>query len=277
MHACLDPKLVAPASAVLRIGSVSFLNAKPLIYGLEDARDVDLSLDVPSRQLDGLREGRFDVALLPVIDYQRMPGLRLLTAGGIGCDGPTLTVRIFSPVPIERITTLACDTDSHTSVALARILLAERYGLRPRFVDRDEAAAGGDAGTATLLIGDKVVCEEPTGLPHQLDLGEAWKAMTGLPFVFAAWMARADVDLGDVPHTLARAKRRGLRHVDKIVARHGVPRGWPADTARRYLTEHLKFDIGPRELTAIRHFHDLAARQGIIPAPPRGLDVQGSL
>src|SRR5690349_8972329 len=90
----------------VRVGSVSFLNAKPLIYGLEHVAEIDLGLAVPSRLLDGLREGRFDVALLPVIDYQRMPGLRLLTAGGICCDGPTLTVRIFSPVPIERIESL---------------------------------------------------------------------------------------------------------------------------------------------------------------------------
>src|SRR3954462_13342611 len=91
----------------LRIGSVSFLNAKPLIYGLERAADLELGLDVPSRLLDDLRAGRFDVALLPVIDYQRMPGLKLLTCGGIGCDGPTLTVRVFSDVPVGQIRTLA--------------------------------------------------------------------------------------------------------------------------------------------------------------------------
>src|SRR5215218_5230769 len=96
----------------LRVGSVSFLNAKPLIHGLDADRHVRLSLDVPSRLLEGLVGERYDVALLPVIDYQRLPGLKLLTAGGIGCDGATLTVRIFSPVPVERITTLACDTDS---------------------------------------------------------------------------------------------------------------------------------------------------------------------
>src|SRR5687767_13713672 len=156
----------------LRLGSVSFLNATPLIYGLEDSRDLDLSLDVPSRLLEGLREGRYDVALLPVIDYQRMDGLRLLTSGGIGCDGPTLTVRIFSPVPIAEVRVLACDTDSHTSVALARVLLAECYGVSPEFVPLDRARRI-DQPTATLLIGDKVVCQEPRDLPHQLDLGEA--------------------------------------------------------------------------------------------------------
>src|SRR5688500_4133349 len=101
----------------LHVGGVSFLNAKPLLYGVEDRDDLNVTLDVPSRLIDGMADGRFDVALLPVIDYQRLPGLRLLTAGGIGCDGPTLTVRIFSRVPIQKISTLACDTDSHTSVA----------------------------------------------------------------------------------------------------------------------------------------------------------------
>src|SRR5437870_4538763 len=108
----------------LRVASVSYLNARPLIHGLGDDGDVDLHLDVPSRLLEGLRRQRFDVALLPVIDYQRMEGLRLVPAGGIGCDGLTLTVRLFSRVPISEIQTLACDTESHTSVALARIILA---------------------------------------------------------------------------------------------------------------------------------------------------------
>src|SRR5690348_12951705 len=158
----------------LRVGSVSFLNAKPLIYGLEEADGLDLRLDVPSRLLDGLLEDRFDVALLPVIDYQRMEGLRLIPSGGIGCDGPTLTVRIFSPVPVDRMTTLACDADSHTSVALARVLLGEHFGIRPEFVPLDHASVTPD--TPRLLIGDKVVCEQPAGLPHQIDLGEVWKA-----------------------------------------------------------------------------------------------------
>ena len=101
-----------PASA-----ASSYLNAKPLIYGLEEAGHLSLTLDVPAKLIDGLRDRRFDVALLPIIDYQRLSDARLLTAGGIGCDGPTLTVRIFSHVPVEQIATLACDVHSHSSVA----------------------------------------------------------------------------------------------------------------------------------------------------------------
>jgi chorismate dehydratase len=255
----------------LRVGSVSFLNAKPLIYGLEGAGDLELSLAVPSRLLDGLRAGQLDVALLPVIDYQRMDGLCVVPSGGIGCDGETLTVRIFSKVPVEEIRTLACDTDSHTSVALARVIFAERYGTRPEFVDwtREEA----QPCDARLLIGDKVVCEEPAGFEHQVDLGSAWRALTGMPFVFAVWTARGGVDLGDLPVRLEGAKRDGLANVQGIVKRHAVGRGWPAGLALQYLSVYLKFDVGVRELEAIRLFHQLAAKHQVIEGPVRELSL----
>ncbi|HZZ43049.1 MAG TPA: menaquinone biosynthesis protein [Tepidisphaeraceae bacterium] len=256
----------------IRLGSVSYLNAKPLIYGLERDDGVELNLAVPSKLLEGLREGRFDVALLPVIDYQRMEGLRIVPSGGIGSDGETLTVRIFSRGPIEKIERLACDTDSHTSVALARVLLAERYGRRPELVDLgSKEAAGGFDGL--LLIGDKVVCEEPEEYGEQIDLGESWKELTGLPFVFAAWMVRQGVELGDLPMKLEAAKRAGLKHVDELVRAYAVPRGWPAEVARRYLTQHLKYDIGPREIEAIALFHQLAAKHGVLAMPPRAVKM----
>jgi chorismate dehydratase len=255
----------------MEIGCVSFFNSKPLIYGLAEEPGVRLTLEVPSRLLAGLAKKRFDVALLPVIDYQKLPGLRLIPAGGIGCRGPTLTVRIFSREPIERIGALACDGDSHTSVALARILLAERLGIRPEFVPLDRMRQS--PHLARLLIGDKVVCDEPAGFPFQLDLGEAWNQWTGLPFVFAAWMARPGVELGTLPATLERAKHTGLAHVEDLIDRFALPAGWPAATARKYLTEYLHFDIGRDQLTAIRRFHSLAHRHGLIAHEPWELRI----
>jgi chorismate dehydratase len=248
----------------MNIGGVSYLNAKPLLHGLEDMKGITLTLDVPARLLDGLRSGALDVALLPVIDYQKMSGLRIVPAGGIGCDGPTLTVRIFSPVPIDQIESLACDPDSHTSVALAQIILAERYGRRP------ELAEG---GTARLLIGDKVVTREPVGMPYQLDLGFAWKKLTGLPFVFAVWTARGGIDLGDLPRILDQARRAGMQKIDEIVRRHAVPLGWPADLARKYLTENLNFEIGEPQMLAMRRFFELAAVHELIPSPPCRMEL----
>jgi chorismate dehydratase len=257
-----------PSGTRIRVGSVSFLNAKPLIYGLEQVPEVELSLAVPSRLLEALRARTLDVALLPVIDYQRMPGLRIVPSGGIGCDGETLTVRIFSRRPVDQIRRLACDTDSHTSVALARVIFAERYGVRPEFVDLTDD----EDSDARLLIGDKVVCEEPAGFEHQLDLGAAWKEMTGLPFVFAVWTAREGVELGELPVRLEAAKREGLRHVEEIVRAHGTGRGWPTGLARRYLTEYLTFDVGERQLAAMARFYELAWRHGVLEREPR--DVQ---
>lgn len=266
------PSVRRSTTGATRIGSVSFLNAKPLIWGLENDTSVELHLDVPSRLLEGLQDGRFEVALLPVIDYQRMDGLRLITSGGIGSHDQTLTVRIFSRVPIEQVRTLACDTDSHTSVALARVLFAEYFKQMPKMVDRGQPAAA--SAEAVLLIGDKVVCEEPAGFPHQLDLGVAWKQMTGLPFVFAAWMAVAGAELGDLPARLVESKREGLKHVDEIVQRYGVTRGWPADIARTYLTHHMQYDIGPQQLKAIGLFHKLAKKHGMV-EQCRELEVVG--
>jgi chorismate dehydratase len=120
-----------------------------------------------------------------------------------------------------------------------------------------------------------VVCSEPVGFEHQLDLGFAWKELTGLPFVFAAWMAKQTVDLGDLPDRLALAKREGVAHIEQLVQRYAVPRGWPAGVALQYLTVYLKYDIGEPQLRAIRLFHELAAKHAIIPGPPRPLRVLG--
>jgi chorismate dehydratase len=130
------------------------------------------------------------------------------------------------------------------------------------------------SNTARLLIGDKVVCEEPAGFPYQIDLGEAWKQMTGLPFVFAAWMARDGVDIGTLADDLDRAKRSGLKRVDELIERYALPRGWPAGIAHRYLTEFLQYDIGPRQIEAIRLFHRLAYEHGILEQSPRELVVE---
>jgi len=260
-----------PPAAPLRVASVSYYNAKPLVHDLVDDPRVRLLYRVPAKLLDTLRDGEADVALLPVIDYQRMPGLRVIPAGGIGCDGPTLTVRIFSHVPVKRIASLACDGDSHTSVALARVLLGESYGIRPPLLPLEERTTA----DAVLLIGDKVVCDEPRGYEHQLDLGAAWKKLTGLPFLFAVWTARAGVGLGDLPSRLAEAKRRGLADPDVLVARYAVPRGWPPKIARQYVTDYLQYDVGLRQLEAVRLFHEHAAHYGLIDAPPRPLVVEG--
>lgn len=268
----------AAARRVRRIGCVSYLNAKPLIDGLDGLPDPQVRFDVPSKLLEELLSGGVDMALCPVIDYFRSSvPLEIVCVGGIGCRGATLTVRLFSRVPLDQIKTIHVDSDSHTSVALLRVLLAERLALRPRIVDFDAhhaapapiAGAGANPAApyeAMLLIGDKVVTDAPAPelYPHQIDLGESWHALTGLPFVFAVWMTRAGTELGDLPARLDAQRQLNAGRLDEIVARHAAPRGWPAPLARHYLGTLLRYNVGEEELDAIRRFAESAYRLGLI-------------
>ena len=116
----------------MRIGCVSYLNAKPLIEGLDNRTNPTVRFDVPSRLLDDLQAGNVDIALCPVVDYYRSPvPLRVVPVGGIGSRGPTLTVRLFSRIPLHAVDTVHADSDSHTSVLLMRVLMDKLYHRHP--------------------------------------------------------------------------------------------------------------------------------------------------
>src|SRR6478735_4438604 len=118
----------------MRIGAVSYLNTRPLVYGLaEAAPQHELVFDLPSRLADDLAAGRLDVALIPSIEYFQNPAYRIVSDACIACRGPVLSVKLFSRVPILKIRSLALDVGSRTSAALVRILLKEQYSLEPRF------------------------------------------------------------------------------------------------------------------------------------------------
>ena len=259
---------------MFRVAAVSYLNAKPLVDGLEDATDVELVTDVPARLLARLVSGRAGVALCPVIDFQNSPReLVIVPAGGISSDGATLTVRVFSSMPLENLHHVWVDGDSHTSAALLQVVFAERHGRRLDLstlacISHQVPSRGprGAVPSAVLLIGDKVVRNEPdpNRYPYQLDLGEEWKRLTGLPFVFAAWMARAGAELGELPNLLTRRRETNSSRIDTIAAAHARPAGWPDELARKYLREILSFEIGPRELEAIQLFWSKCYALGLI-------------
>jgi chorismate dehydratase len=248
------------------VAAVSFLNARPLIDGLEREPTISVITDVPSRLLETLTSSRARIALCPVIDFQAADiDLCVVPAGAIGSDGPTHTVRVFSRVPIRKIDRVHVDGDSHTSVALLEIVLEALNGRRPELTTLETPTPKGtDPPETVLLIGDKVVRDEPSvGLyPYQLDLGEAWKSLSGLPFVFATWLARAGEDLGELPATLRRYRERNLLRIPEIVSTHAD--GWPADLANRYLGHILRYDLGPRELESIELFWGRCHALGLI-------------
>lgn len=263
------------AAKTLRVGCVSFLNAIPLIDGIDGLHDVSVNYDVPSALLSQLEQGNVDVALCPVIDFQRSEvPLEVIPAGGIGCNGPTLTVRIYSRVPIASATSIAADTDSHTSVVLMRVLLKELFDIEPAIVPFDantDPSQSNDAQVDTqtmLLIGDKVVTRAPSdeAYPHQLDLGEAWHDLTGLPFVFAVWMVRQDGTLGKLPQLLDDARKRNVERIDELVERHAASHDWPQDIAKKYLGHWLRYEIGDAQLEAMELFYSKAHAHGFLPA-----------
>ena len=270
----------------VRVACVEYLNTVPLIEGLEKLDQLTLERAAPSRIVDLLVGGRADIGLVSLIDAARSPApLSLLPVGMIGCDGPTMTVRIVSKVPLADVRRLHADTDSHTSTALARLILEKQFGARVDVIDydaREDMPLGraGDEPEALLLIGDKVVTLEQRlkQFPHALDLGEAWKDLTGLPFVYAVWMCR-DGEQDDPAIQIAaaaidRARRHNTLRLDWVIARRAPELRWPRDLAERYIGELLRFEIGPRQREAAQRFLDLCADAGLAPkAQLRWADV----
>ncbi|HEV3122802.1 MAG TPA: menaquinone biosynthesis protein [Isosphaeraceae bacterium] len=262
-------------AGLVRVGAVSYLNAKPLCYGLQErAPGVRLEMDVPSRLADRLADGELDVALIPSIEYYRGAGrgYEILPGFAIAAKGPVRSVKLFSRVPFHRIERLALDAGSRTSQALARVWLDARHKVRPERVELLPMGVPPEESTAdaVVLIGDRSmgVCED--GFCEVVDLGEAWFEWTGLPFVFALWVARAGVSLGDLPEVLARCRSEGLAHAQELAETHGPRLGLDAASCFDYLTRVLSYDLGEPELAGLRRFAELAAELGLAPG---GVDL----
>lgn len=264
-------------SAPVHVGVVSYLNAKPLYYRLDEASPrVQVELDLPSRLADRLRQGELDIALIPSVEYFRGAGAGLgyevLPGFAIAARGPVRSVKLFSRVPFDQIQRLALDAGSRTSQALTRVWLDAAHGVRP---ERIELLPMGvpvleSTADAVLVIGDRAMTVPDAPFHAVVDLAEAWNTMTGLPFVFALWVARPGVDLGDLPELLARCRTAGLAHASELASEHGPRLGLDVATCYDYLTRVLSYDLGEPELAGLRRFAQMAAQLGLI---PRGADL----
>lgn len=273
-----------------RVACVRYLNTAVLVEGLSKLPELSVIPTVPARIAGMVRGGEADIGLVSLIDSAG-GDFALLPVGIIGCDGPTLTVRLYSSVPTDRITRIHADTDSHTSVALVRVLMREMHGRDVEIVDFNareqmpvwlsggmggghaESVSGGEEGTwpeAMLLIGDKVVTDSPPAVryPYQLDLGETWKGLTGLPFVYAMWACRAGEENDERIRLAAELLDRQLRHnltrIDWIITRRAPEHRWPTDLARRYLGGLLRFTVSEREMAGAELFAKKAAAMGLV-------------
>lgn len=245
-----------------RLGAVSYLNTKPLIYRLTElAPRVELVLDLPSRLADGLAKGTLDVALIPSIEYFRDPGYAIVSDACIACRGPVMSVKLFSRVPVSEIRTLALDEGSRTSAALVRILLKERFDLEPRRRPLAIGASVADADSdALLVIGDRAMHSPGEPFAEVWDLGDEWCRWSGLPFVFAMWVARGGFDAGDLDPVLSAARDQGLANLQTIADREAAPLGLSRPQCVSYLRDNLYFHLGEREREGLDLFRSLAQR-----------------
>ena len=248
--------------------AVSYLNTVPLVWGMLHGRDqqdgrgvFNLGFALPSECADQLASGEADIGIVPVIELARQR-LEYFCGAGIACRGPVRSILLVSKVPPAKIRTLATDEGSRTSVALARVILAEKYGAEPALVSRPAELAPmlGEADAA-LLIGDPALRLDPAKLPFEtLDLGGEWIALTGSPMVFAVWAGRKELIEERHASALLGSCRYGLRHLDDIVQAESAPRGIPADLARKYLTSHIVFELGERDYAGLDLFLRRSAR-----------------
>lgn len=249
-----------------KVATVSYLNARPLIDGLEHETDIEVIRRVPSRLLETLEEGGAEIALCPVIDYQHSTTpLEIVPAGAIGCDGPALTVKLFSRRPLGELGTIWVDGESHTSVALLKIVMHELFDLDPMLLPL-EPDSNNELPDAILLIGDKVIHAAPDLVDHEhrIDLGQAWKQLSGEPFVFAVWMTRSGSDLGDLPRQLERLRLANRSRLSEIAQRHARTNGWTAEMATEYLGRNLRYELGRAEIAGIEEFWRRCRELGII-------------
>jgi chorismate dehydratase len=251
----------------VRVGAVNYLNTKPLIEGLDSiAPHFRLSLDLPSRLADQLAAGQLDVALIPVIEFFRGHNYSLIPGVSIASRGPVLSVTLFSRVPWSEIRSVSLDEGSRTSAALTKLLLNERTEAEVQFeklpIDQPFEGLSTDA---VLLIGDRAMRACLPGYEFAYDLGQEWNEWTGLPFVFAVWAVREAIDPQECTPFFQQAKKLGIQRIGPIAAREAPGLNLDPGFCRRYLTNIVQYDLGPRELAGLGQFYERATAIGLAP------------
>jgi chorismate dehydratase len=259
----------------LRLGRVRYINCEPVYYALERGlvpADCEIQDGTPAELNERLRAGDLDVSVISVMEAALRPeSYRLLPGLAIACDGPVESVLLLSERPVQELdgAPVALSRHSLTSVYLVKLLLEKAHHVRPRFLPD----AGNARVAARLVIGDEALRLGPR-YPNTLDLGKAWQALTGLPFVFAVWAARTEVwarapeDVRNLHRALLAAKAYTQSHPEAMVALACERTGLSPEACRRYLRESLCFDLGSRHLDGLHTFLQLLVDTGALLAGP---------
>ncbi|MDE2127258.1 MAG: menaquinone biosynthesis protein [Armatimonadetes bacterium] len=251
----------------LRIGCVPYLNARPLVDyfdGPESPQGCELITAPPSQLALMLRAGFLDVANVSTFEALRLPGLRIVPGISVSADGPVKSVRLFHRRPLPDLETVALDSSSLTSAALIRLLLSDMYGCNPAYrsaePDLPRMLAAHDAA---LLIGDLQLFHNLSGV-GVFDLGAGWKQMTGLPFVYALWLAREEAATSGLTTLLQASRDWGCTHLDAIADRWSCRLGLPPEQVHDYFDHVMHYGLGPERAAAILEYQQRLHRAGLI-------------
>jgi chorismate dehydratase len=271
----------------MRIAASTYLNSAPLVYSFTQGflrKKYDFIGDeAPSRCAEMLEAGECEIALIPVIEFQRIPGLRIVPEIAVASKKRVRSVLIASRRPLEEVRRLTLDPASRTSQTLVKILFLRRYGFLPECAERTMGPSAGvqnlfDDADAALVIGDPAMRLEASarGLDLKIyDLAEEWRAMTGLPFVFAVWAAPEDVcdkarglpNLPSLVDDLIAAKREGVDHIEQIATQYASELELPRSELLGYLTQNVNYDMDDENLLGMSAYFDLAHECGLIGRP----------
>lgn len=250
-----------------RLGAVSFLNTKPLIYGIEHnlfSHNFELTKAIPSSLAVDLMGGKLDVALIPSIAYAKnSPYLRVVPECGIIAHDAVNSIRLYFNKNLRSIRSVAVDISSMTSVVLTKILLAERFEVKPEFIAAEPVLERMlSVADAALVIGDSALFKTPETERAYLDLAEEWHDMTGLPFVFAVWAGREGAISLEDTQAIISSKNLGLDNIDKVCQLAAEEYSADLRLVKSYLTSNVQFNLGDEEIAGMRYFFELAYYHG---------------
>lgn len=237
----------------IKVGIVNYLNTRPLIYGLRlppISGKIDLIEDYPAHLSDLLREGKIDLGLIPVASIPTLKEYHIVGDYCIGAEGEVASVCLFSEVPMQEIQKVYLDYQSRSSVELLKWLMKEYWGIHPEIVQaKDEGFRNEIRGTtAGLVIGDRAF-EQRKISTFIYDLGSEWRTITGLPFVFAAWVSTKPIP-EDFIREFNEANAIGLERIDDIV------REIPFDLydLKKYYNLHISYKLDDRKRLGMERF-----------------------
>jgi chorismate dehydratase len=255
----------------VRLGAVSYLNARPLVYGLDRSPRFSVRYDLPSRCARLLHDGAVDVGLIPSIEYLRGGPYHIVPDLAIASRGRVASVVLYTTRPMTDVRSIAMDTGSRTSVALLKVLCARLFEVRPAFEAHEpDLARMLEHCDAALIIGDKALFLDDTALEgrppvEKLDLGEAWTNMTQLPFVYAFWAGRCDALGKEDVKALLEARDEGVRRPEEVARSYLVEVPDRQREAADYLRDNIKYHLGGEERAGLEMFFRYAREAGVAP------------